>query len=236
MAEPYDDVEVSRLGTSGLEIPRPRATMGARRGWRGWCVTVSAAPDVLYPYDPAVLRAIHREFDPDVVALIVRRVYRSTTGGFRVARFHAFGRRHTNPEFVPPPWTAKVMMPLMGRQPAPTAMMFHLEDRTTRLGDGLPGSYLPFNWRAYKAVRALYQTLTTKQKQKHEAEHGRAAQARKRRLEADAMVRERQQKDAKWLDERMQNILNDEHIANRLVAQQMDARKTPMAGPWEGAR
>ena len=236
MGQPYDDVEVSRLGTSGLEIPQPRPSMGARRGWRGWCVTVSAAHDVMYPHDPAVLRAIHREFDPDVVALIVRRVYRSTTGGFRVARFHALGRRHTNPEFVPAPWTAKVMMPLMGRQASPTAMMFHLEDRTTRMGDGLPGSFLPFNWRVYKACRSLYQTLTTKEKRQHGDEHGRAAQARKRRLEADAMVQERQQRDSKWLDEKMTNMLNDKWLARRLAHQQLNPEKKPMAGPWEGAR
>lgn len=236
MGQAFDDVEVSRLGTSGLEIPKARASMGARRGWQGYAVNVSAAPDVMYPYDPAVVRAIHREFDPCVVPLIVRRVYKSSTGGFRVARFHALARRHTNPEFVPAPWTARVLMPLSSRQDAPTAMLFHLEDRTTRLGDGLPGSYLPFNWRAYKAARSLYQTMTTKEKQQYEAEHGRAAIARKKRLEADAMVANRQKEDAAWLRERMGNILNDEHMAQRLLDKQMRPEKKAMSGPWEGAR
>ena len=127
-------------------------------------------------------------------------------------------------------------MPLLGRQPTPTAMMFHLEDRTTRLGDGLPGSYMPFNWRAYKAARALYQTMTVKEKRQHEAEHGRAAVARKRRLEADAKVAHRQKQDAKWLDERMNNMLNDKYLAQRLLDQQMRPAKKAMAGPWEGAR
>ncbi len=232
----FDNIEHVRSRPSGLEIGQSRPTIGDRRAWRGWAVEVSAIPDVLYPFDPAVLRAVHREFDPHVLPVIVRRVFRSSTGGFRVARFHALARRHRDFELTPAPWTYRVMMPLRGRQQSPTVMIMHLEDRTTRLGDGLPGSYLPFNWRVYGALRGLYQTLSTTEKKQLIHQKGRAAQARKKRIAADEMVRRRQRDDAAWLKQKVETIRNDEHIVRRLIHQQMNTEKTPMSGPWEGAR
>ena len=44
--------------------------------WRPDFFHLSAVPDVLYPYDPAVLRAI-REFDPNTIPLTITRGFRA---------------------------------------------------------------------------------------------------------------------------------------------------------------
>jgi hypothetical protein len=212
-------------GLSGLEIPRDRPAVGSRRGWRSVGIEVSACPDVEVPWDPRVVRAIHNEWDPQILPLVVRRAYRATTGELRIARFHALGRYHPDPEFKAAPWTQRVMMPLRGRKKRPQVMLFHHEDRRGRLGDGLPGSYLPFDWRVYKAVRSLYQEMSESQKLRYIDDVEKREKAALVKA-ADERTDQRWKEDGEWLRRAWASVTKED-IGNHLTSV---TQRKPMVG------
>jgi hypothetical protein len=195
--------ELDRLGFLKPEKnPRP---------WRPGPASLSAIPDVLYPHDPAVLRA-WREFDPNVIPLIIRRVYRTHTGEQRVYRFHAVGSHRWNPDTRPSPTLAKIMLPSSTYMPRPTHLDLHFEDRSLRPGNGLPGEYIPFDWRIYHGMRALWQDWTAKEKIRWITENDSAAKARTRRekIEADRAQYAASREQQRFIKNHMDKIDKDD--------------------------
>jgi hypothetical protein len=201
-------------------------TRRSRRGWRAIWTHVSAVPDVLYPYDPAVWRAI-REFDPNTIVLMTKRAYQAPTGEERVLRFHTLSSHRWNPDQPPDPALKAVLTPTWCNMPQPTHIDLHLENRRARRGDGLPGEYIPFDWRVYYALRSSYQEWTGAQIERFLAENDAAAQAQKRREAAEARVQERFRKEGARLMEHWSRI--DKHDAERLIAKAIaEAEPKPM--------
>jgi len=194
--------------------------------YRTLWTAVSVVPDVLYPSDPAVVRAI-REFDPNVIPLFVRRAFRASTGQVVVRGFHAFASHRWNPSRKPASWTKHVLMPTYSNAPRPTHMDLHLEDRTQRIGDGLPGGYVPFDWRQYHGLRAMYDEWSDKQKLQFVEEHGAAAKARLARKKAEAFVAERFATKGHELKGHVARF--DKTDAERLLKEQ---EPKVMVGPW----
>lgn len=196
-----------------------------RRGWRAVWAGVSAIPDVMYPADPAVVRAIH-EFDRNVMPVTVTRVYRAPTGEERVERRLAIASHLWNPrDGAPAPWTRRILVPTWGPILHPTHMDLHLEDQRTRKGDGLPGAFIVFDWRIHKALRSAFQEWTAKEKVRFISENDRAAVARKNREAARRRVEERHEKERAWLKGHVDNI--DRHDAERILAKIHHAEVKP---------
>lgn len=195
------------------------------RGWRAWWAGVSAIPDVMYPADPSVLRAI-REFDPNVMAVTVTRVYRASTGEERVERRLAIASHLWNPrEEAPAAWTRRILVPTWGPVLHPNHMDMHLEDRSARRGDGLPGTFIPFDWRVHKALRAAWQDWTQTEKVRFIQENDRAAVARRNRLAAEQRIRERHHEDRRFLKRHVEGI--DRHDMERILRQVNDPEPAP---------
>lgn len=212
------------------EVAQEKAIVSKHpRAYRTHWTTVSAIPDAVYPYDPAVVRAI-REFDPNVIPLFVRRAYKATTGQVVVRGFHAFASHRWNPSGKPASWTNLVLMPTYSNAPRPTHMDLHLEDRNQRKGDGLPGAYVPFDWRQYHGLRALYDEWTDKQKVTWLQQNDRAAQARRAREKAQARVEERWARHGHELKGHLSRL--DKTDAERLIQKQQQPQRKIHVGPW----
>jgi hypothetical protein len=177
--------------------------------WRPAGVMVHAFDDVMYPADKRVVQAIRDEFDSAIIPVTVIRAYRAGTGEFRLYRFHAVAS-HEPEKVIQPAWSHRVVTscrgPLLKR---PTHMNLHLEDRTTRKGDGLPGQHLQFDWRVYYALRSMYDEFSADQLEAYDAEHGREAQARRRLEVAQSRSAQRERDDRPWLKRKMENILSE---------------------------
>jgi hypothetical protein len=192
-----------------------------RPAWRAIDAHVSAVPDAAYPVDWNIIRAIH-EFDPNVMPLMVTKVYQAQTGEIRKYRFHAIASRRWNPDGAPAEWTRKVLTPTHIFMPQPTHMDMHLEDLTKKPGKGLPGAYLPFGWGVYYGLREMYQEWTVAEKLQYMEEHGEEARARKERewVEKD---RETEVRNNKRAQQHLRNI-DKRDIENR-VAKLLEAQK-----------
>lgn len=129
----------------------------------------SCVPDPAYPWDPAVLSAI-REFCPDAMPVVVRSVWRNGDYGqmqepFVITR-HGLGRAIRDPmlpihEFqctMPSIPTKGLVIP--GRNISdcrPNYLECEWYDPDDRpWGRDLPGTYLPFDWEFYHALRRCY--------------------------------------------------------------------------------
>lgn len=179
-------------------------------------------PDALYPFDPAVWRAI-REFDPNTLILMTKRAYRAPTGEVRVFRYHTLASHRWSPANRPDYRLSSVLTPTWLNMPQPTHVDLHLENRKERTGDGLPGAFVPFDWRVYHALRASYREWEFKDAKRYMDEKGERALAQQARLAALERVAERVRKDGKWLKERFSRI--DKHDAERLISQAMEKQK-----------
>jgi hypothetical protein len=192
--------------------------------WRAVYSYVTAVPDVMYPPDPAVVRAIRTEFDPKVVPLFVKRIYKATTGHLAGFGFHAIGSFLPNPkDSAPAPWTSRVMIPTHGPIVRVTQIDLHLEDRAERATRGLPGAYRAFDWRLYKTLRGRYQEWTGKQKAQWLEENDDVARRAAARAAAETRAQEREQKEASWLRSKLSNFDKDD--ARRLLALEEQARQ-----------
>lgn len=149
----------------GHLLPDDASEIRVERAWRVVGSETKAIADAVYPWDPAVVKAIH-EFDPNVEPLFCKAVYRSSTGGIRVFGWHAIGSLHRDPRYRVPSWAYRVMRPASGRIGLPaTQFDLHLKDRRLPKGNGLPGggAYLPFDWRVFALLRSMYVEWTARQ-------------------------------------------------------------------------
>lgn len=199
------------LDRAGALRPQPNP-----RPWRPGPASLSCVPDVLYPYDPAPWRAILREFDPNVIPIMVKRVYIAPTGERRVYRFHAIGSHRWNPQNKPAKRLDSILLPSDRFMPRPTHVDLHFEDRSTRIGDGLPGEYVPFDWRIYHGLRSLWQDWTASEKIRWMNENDRAAKARRTReaIEADRQKYAAHPTQQRFLKNHLEKI--DKHDVARL--------------------
>ena len=162
----------------------------------------STIPDVRYPWDPAIVRAI-REFCPDVVPLLIRSVWRWSNynewghlGEPLVIVRHGIARAISGSDLKIPAHQFYCQMPsgpgygIKSRYlPSPNWMEVNWYDKEDRpYGFDLPGAYLPFDWEFYHCLRRAYEsTLKPKELAKRFTE-GRwdADQASKRKAKEDA--------------------------------------------------
>lgn len=196
-----------------------------RPHWRIIFGGVSAIDHPSYPVDQAVVKAIH-EFDSNVVPVRVIRAYRALTGEVRIFSRHAIASGLWNPTTRPAPWTERVMRPTWGRPILITQMDLHLEDRASRKGDGLPGPLIPFDWRVYRGLRAIYNRWTAGEKQAYVRNNDRIAQALKKVEKAQANVEERWRTSGHKFRHHWSRI--DKQDISRRIAEIVYARPKPM--------
>jgi hypothetical protein len=139
-----------------------RDTAESAPGWRFLGETYSCAPDVAYPWDPAVVRAI-REFCPDAQPILVRTVWKSSRldgePKTMVLVRHGLARAIRDP--IAPVHSFQCRMPSTGSVGARLSTPNYIEvvwyDKEVRpWGYDLPGAYLPFDWEFYQSLRAAY--------------------------------------------------------------------------------
>jgi hypothetical protein len=193
------DAVYQRFRSLGLRAKDPIA-------WRPVGVIVQMIDDVLYPIDKAVVRAIH-EIDPDVVPVTVKRYYRTATGEERCYRYHAVASHHWNWDAELPAWASGVLRPIVGPLTLPpTHMDFHLEG--PRRGNGLPGEYIPFDWRVYHIIRSMHQRWSDAERERYVAENSEEARAKKAVAAADARTDQRWKDDRPWLRARLESLFS----------------------------
>ena len=139
-----------------------RDTAESAPGWRFLGEAYSCIPDAVYPWDPAVVRAI-REFCPDVVPMTIRTVWKSSRldGEPRtmVLVRHSIARAIRDP--ICPIHRFHCEMPSTGvsgvRLTRPNYIELNWYDKEVRpWGFDLPGEYLPFDWELYESLRLAY--------------------------------------------------------------------------------
>lgn len=192
--------------------------------WRPDFFRISAVPDVEYPYDPAVLRAI-REFDPNTIPLTITRGFRAQTGEVRTFKFHVLSSHRWDPKQAPSRACAFVIMPTWGNAPHPTHIDLHLENRELRPGNGLPGGYIPFDWGVYYALRSSYQEWTAQELRTWLEQNDRAAQARVRREQAEKRVNGAIDRDGARIMGHIRNFSREDAI--RLRKRWLEAGRRP---------
>lgn len=176
---------------------------------------VSCIPHVAYPWDPAVLRAIH-EFDPRVIPVWVTRVYRAVdTGGELVLGRHAIASHVWNPRQPPDMNVYRALMPIRGGpQQRPTQLDLHITRRPK--GNGLCGDYVPFGWEVYKLLRRTYDEWSAKERMRYVDEHGEVAQAARARKKAEEEAAYAAKTDSRWLRKHLEQI--DQNDLARIAA------------------
>jgi hypothetical protein len=140
------------------------------RGWRLIDVTYSCVPDAVYPWDPAVLRAIW-EFDPEVVPVWEKWIFMpplddSSSDEVLVVGRHCVARH--KPTLVNEAYPFLCEMPTMPCQGVvfqrPNVLEFVLADGNKEEGTDLPGPYVAWDWNLWRLLRELYNPCTDGQK------------------------------------------------------------------------
>lgn len=124
-----------------------RDSFHTARGYREVAVEYTAIPDVMYPWDPAVMKRVW-EYRPDAIPLWVRWVFR-TPQDEENPHDVVFGRHALGLIGRGEPLEFRVSMPTMPVQGLyfgkPTALWFIHEGNVDPEHRDLPGSYLPFD-------------------------------------------------------------------------------------------
>lgn len=127
-------------------------------GWHMLDESYSAIPHALYPFDPAVLRAI-RVFCPDVIPITITTTWIKPDDDIytpmKLVR-HGLARAVRNP--VCPTHEFHCDMPASAsRRAIPNYIEVNWYDKELRdFGHDLPGNYLPFDWDFYYAMEKSY--------------------------------------------------------------------------------
>jgi hypothetical protein len=116
--------------------------------WKFVSHRISAQPDPIYPYDPAVLEAI-QGFWPDAVYLRHLWIY-ERDGKQHLFMRHAVGSKLRNPKFAPPE------QPTDGNFDAPVQVEITLCAESDEDVPDLPGEFVDWSWGTYHYVRACY--------------------------------------------------------------------------------
>jgi hypothetical protein len=188
-------------------------------------VRVQTFPHVLYPWDPAVLKAIH-EFDPRVIPVWINRVYVTPTGGTIVVGRHGIAShvpavdRHQQID----PIFYRALTGIHGSIERPTQLDFHVEHRNGF--GGLPGEYLPFDWRVYRILRSTFNEWTWKEREDYRTEHGEEAQKAAARQAAEAEKAYAAKTDEAFLQRHIDQFDDDD--AKRIAAGGEHFKATPM--------
>ena len=182
----------------------PPAT-GAARGRLPVATIVQVVPDVTYPWDPAVVRAIRREFDPNMVPVWIRKVYKHDTGGVEVTGYHGIASHKWSPDVRVPLWVYRALMPTVGGFERPTSIHLHLREKDPQ-GVPIPGSFVPFDWRIYDGLISGRDEMTTAERKQFLKDHGREAEAAKASEAAHEQAAQRWKDDGAWIKRRAQEI------------------------------
>lgn len=124
--------------------------------WRFLGEQISCVPDVEYPWDPAIVKAI-RAFEPEFVPFFVRSRYVSPTGGEYIFGRHGLAVAPRIPER-----RHQIIRPLMPSTTAgpryPIVMNDILQDKTNRIVPELSVfGFMKFDWALYhKAKRSWW--------------------------------------------------------------------------------
>jgi hypothetical protein len=213
---------LSEIQTSSGE-PTPGSSVVPGRAWRIIHDSLTAVDDVLYPHDPAVLRAIH-EFDPNVIPCFARVVYQAATGAVRVFGWHVIASHVWNRRYRVPKWVGRLMMPTTGSVLRPTQIDLHLKDRELPKGQGLPGygAFLPFDWRVHKLLRTMYREYTVQQFMQQQKDIADAKSAA--RIKADEEMEYRIKHTARSMGPHFENM--DENDMRKLLARAGESPST----------
>lgn len=163
------------VNASSISVP-VGDTDATAPGWLYLGDFFSCIPDVQYPFDPAVVRAI-REKQPDAVPVVVRSVYQ-WSNYYELGKFgepivlvrHGFARAIRD-AIAPVHPSLRCSMPaipvdglrisgrtLMDTHPNYVENIWYDRDRKP-WGPDLPGTYLPFDWSYYYALVDGYDEL-----------------------------------------------------------------------------
>lgn len=133
------------------------------RGWLFLAEYYTCIPDAVYPWDPAVLRAI-REFCPDAMPITIRSVWRRSRRNHMhpeemVVVRHGIARAIRDLIAAPHNFTcAMPSTPCGARLVRPNFIEVNWYDKEVRpWGHDLPGAYLPFDWELHASLRQGYE-------------------------------------------------------------------------------
>ena len=193
---------------------------------------VSQIPNELYPFDPAVVRAIQREFDPDFIPVWVKNVFRVGTGGYVVQQYHAAAAAADasalNVVREPEAWTQRSLPPVYGERKRPTRLHLHFFNRGPG-GRPVQGTFVPFGWNIYWFLTSMRDTMDAQEKKAFLEKHDPAVAQAKAVREADEAVAYKEKQDAGYLARNLEAF--DVSDWKRLAAKGLDYNPSPATRP-----
>lgn len=207
---------LNRLAASAPTITAPiRDSFHTAPGYRELAVEYSCVPDPLYPWDPAVLRAIWT-FDPRVVPLWVRDIYLSPadTGEPEVVVFgrHGIGVTIDTPVGQPIPMPCTMpSMPCQGvsfKAPSTVILVWHsgLFGYTHPKYVDLPGEYMPFDMGLYHYLRASYLDNATSKEVIFDVVEGQRLRHEKLKSRINAEFEYRMKDVGQYVDKQLERV------------------------------
>jgi hypothetical protein len=195
---------------------------------------VSCIPDEQYPWDPTVVRAIQREFDPEFVPVFVKNVFRTATGGHFAQGFHAAaassdpaGLSLTEPI---QPWVHRSLQRTYGRsgRKRPSRIHLHFFNRGPG-GRPVPNTFVPFDWNIYWFLISMRDTMTAQEKREFLEKHDPVLAQAKDVARADEQARNKERADAGYLARNLEAF--DVTDWKRIAARGLDYKPNPATRP-----
>jgi hypothetical protein len=188
--------------------------------WKLKGYTLSAVADPIYPYDPAVLDAIH-EFWPEAVYLRRLWIYERQGKPYRFMR-HALGSYLWNPRTAKPGF--RVEMPVDATFPVPTQIELTLSTEAKPFHPVMPGEFVEWSWATYHYVRSVYDDQHTPE-QRYEMIVQRRLDEEERQKGKLAQEWEYIKNQDRKYEQRCLDALSDVEIAEYLGEQQEKIRR-----------
>ena len=179
----------ARMPTYSMNL---RDTVTRAPGWLFAGEHYTCIPDVAYPWDPAVVRAI-REFCPDAQPILIKSQWvrgwteSSPMSKMQIVR-HGIARHVRDPKQAIHNFHCDMPTSNTGVSlTKPNYIEVNWYDRANRpWGHDLPGEYLPFDWELYHALRMGYEdSLSGAQLSAKLTVPWREREERRKRFEAD---------------------------------------------------
>lgn len=206
---------------SPVPIRRPNYEWEFKRRGYEWEFVggdVTAVPSETYPYDPAVLKAIRDEIDPNLSVLWMRYAYRAPSGSVEVFGRHALALWVPNPESESKGLNLPfVLLPTLYHGPMPNKIQDLLDYKPEGYKYPIPGvdmgMYVPFDWSIYRALKRSVQEYRPPEKAEQDANEFIARQEEKKaeiKRKADAEVDYRFDHDSAHIRNAAENISGPE--------------------------
>lgn len=210
---------------NGRPVERKPPTIPSRP--RLIATVISCIPDVVYPFDSRVVRWIRKEFDPFMVPVFVKNVYRLPTGGEMVVGHHAAAATYETPMLSGPvaPWVYRTLQPSytrMRKRPTKVELHFYAKDK---YGKQDPNAFVPFEWNIHRFMVSARDEMLADERRQFIEDHDPQKQTDKAVAEADERVAYEERADSNWLARKVDSW--DVDTVKRIEATGSDAIPPP---------